>query len=142
MTERIGLTAATVLVGMLGAGLWYAATTSPASFQAADEGEIAAALGAVGAWAWFAETADIRKLSEWFALDGPQYSQLESEVVFLVPGGSYEFKLSDAKVVAPGLVRGSVTVSTGTGNHETYDWDIELIKEDGRWLVWTVRTSP
>ena len=136
----MGLTASTVLVGMLGAGLWYA-TTSPA-YEAADAGEIAAATGAVRAWAGFAETADITKLSGWFALDGPQYSQLESEVMFLVPGGSYEFSLADASVVGPGLVRGSVTVTTGRGNDETYDWDIELINEDGRWLVWTVRKSP
>jgi hypothetical protein len=142
VTERMGLTAATVLVGMLGAGLWCAATATPASFRAADSGEIAAATGAVRAWAWFAETADTRKLSGWFAPDGPQYSQMESEVMFLVPGGSYEFSLSDARVVAPGLVRGSITVTTGSGDDQTYDWDIEMIKEDGRWLVWTVRTSP
>jgi hypothetical protein len=138
----MGLTAATLLVGLLGAGLWYAATLSPASFQAADSGEIAAAAGAVRAWALFAETADISKLSGWFATDGPQYSQMESEVMFLVPGGNYEFSLADARVVGPGLVRGSMTITTGSGDDETYDWDIQLIKEDGRWLVWTVRTSP
>jgi hypothetical protein len=132
---------ATVLVGILGAGFWYASATTPASSEPANAGEIKAADGAVRAWASFATTGDIGTLSGWFATDGPQYSQLEEEVADLVPGGRYEFSLSEAKVVEPGLVRGSVTVTHEAGS-KTYRWDFELIKEDGRWRVWTVRTSP
>ena len=133
---------ATALVGMLGAGFWYASGRAPSWFEASNTGEIEAASGAVGAWASFATTGEIGSLSGWFAADGPQYSQLESEVADLVPGATYEFSLSEAEVVQPGLVRGSVTVIGGGGNRQIYHWDIELIRKDGRWLVWTVRTSP
>ena len=141
MTERVRLMLATVLVGTLAAGFWYATSTTPASSEGANAGQIEAAAGAVRAWAAFATTRDIGRLSGWFATDGPQYSQLETEVADIGPGGSYEFSLSDAEVVEPGLVRGSVTVIGGGGSNQTYRWDIELIKEQGRWLVWTVRTS-
>ena len=132
---------ATVLVSILGAGLWYASATPTAPSVPADAEEINAADGAVRAWASFATTGDLGTLSGWFATDGPQYSQLRKEVADLVPGGRYEFSLSGAEVVKPGLVRGLVTVTNEDGS-KTYFWDIELAKEDGRWLVWTVRTSP
>jgi hypothetical protein len=142
VTERMRLMTATVVVGILGAGFWYASATAPASIEAANAGEIEAAAGAVRAWGSFATTGDITRLSGWFATEGPQYSQLQKEFADLVPGGRYEFSLSEAEVVKPGLVRGSVTVTDEGGSHETYRWDIELIKEGGRWRVWTVRTSP
>ncbi len=132
---------ASVFVGILGAGFWHASVTTPASSEPASAAEIRAADGAVRAWASFATTGDLSTLSGWFATDGPQYLQLRKEVADLVPGGRYMFSLSEAEVVKPGLVRGSVTV-TDDGGSKTYRWDIELTKESGRWLVWTVRTSP
>src|SRR5687767_10584202 len=84
---------AAVLVGMLGAGFWQASATAPASPETANTGEIEAAAGAVQAWASFATTGNIGRLSGWFATDGPQYSQLKTEAADLVPGGRYEFSL-------------------------------------------------
>lgn len=137
MTERLRLLTAALLVGLLGVGFWYATTMARA-----DGGEIEAAAEAVRAWGSFAATGDIRSVAGWFAADGPQFSQLLAEVESIISGGVYEFELSEAELVRPGLVRGSVTVTGGGGEPQRYHWDIELVQGDGRWKVWTVRTSP
>lgn len=142
MTERLRLLTATLLVGALGAGFWYATSTSRALDGETAGGEIEAAAQAVRAWGAFAATGDIGVISGWFAEGGPQYSQLQAEVASIVPRGIYDFALSEAEVVGPGLVRGSVTVTDGNGEPQTYLWDIELVLQDGRWKVWIVRTSP
>ena len=141
MTERLRLLTATLLVGVLGAGLWFAASTTRADDADASGGEIEAATAAIDAWGSFATSGDIESLSSWFADDGPQFSQLQSEVGSIVPGGDYDFALTEAEVVEPGLVRGSVTVTGASGPTQTYRWDIELIRQNNRWKVWTVRTS-
>jgi hypothetical protein len=81
------LVIAAVFVGILGAGFWQASAISPAPPETANTGEIEAAAGAVQAWASFATTGDIGRLSGWFAIDGPQHSQLETEVADLVAAG-------------------------------------------------------
>ncbi len=142
MTESLRRLTATLLVAVLAAGFWYA--TSAVHIDDGDVGgaEIEAAAQAVRAWGDFAATGDIGVISEWFAGDGPQYSQLQAEVASIVSGGVYDFALSDAELVGPGLVRGSMTVTGESGEPQTYLWDIELVLQDGRWKVWTVRTSP
>lgn len=137
MTERLRLLTAALLVVLLAAGFWYATTTARA-----DGGEIEAAAEAVRAWGSFAATGDIRSLAGWFAADGPQFSQLLAEVDSIIPGGVYDFALSEAELVRPGLVRGSVTVTGGGGEPQRYHWDIELVQKEGHWRIWTVRTSP
>ena len=141
MTERLRLVTATLLVGVLGTALWFAASTTRAGVGDVDGGEIEAASAAIDAWAAFATSGDIESLSGWFADDGPQFSQLQSEVGSIVPGGDYDFALTEAEVVEPGLVRGSVTVTGASGPTQTYRWDIELIRQNNHWKVWTVRTS-
>jgi hypothetical protein len=136
------LTAATLLVAVLGFGFWSAITSAPGTVQGSSGGEIGAAAEAVRAWGVFVSTGDIDRLSEWFAIDGPQYLQLQSEVAHIVPGSVRYFELSQAELLNPGLVRGSVTVSGGGGDQQVYRWDLELIQRDGHWMVWTVRTSP
>jgi hypothetical protein len=133
---------ATLLVGALGAGFWFANSTTRADDGDAGAGEIEAAMAAVEAWGTFAATGDIESVSAWFADDGPQFLQLQSEVGSIVPGGVYDFALTEAEVVEPGLVRGSVSVTIASGHTQTYRWDIELIQQHDRWKVWTVRTSP
>ena len=76
------------------------------------------------------------------SLDGPQYAQLRSEADSILPGGVYDFALAEGVVVMPGLVRGTVTITGGNGATQTYLWDFELIHQDNRWRVWTVRTTP
>lgn len=141
MTERVRLAAATLLVGVLGFGFWYATTSAWGTGPEIPVGEIQAAAEAVRAWGVFAATGDLEPLSDWFATDGPQYSQLTSEVAHVVPGSVREFEFSRAELLEAGLVRGSVTVTGGGGDQQRYRWDVELIQRDGRWKVWTVRTS-
>ena len=142
MTERLRLFIATSMVVMLAVGLWYAISATRADPGDHTASEIESTIAAVDAWGSFAATGDIRLVSEWFAVDGPQYAQLVSEVDSILPGGVYDFALVDAVVVEPGLVRGFVTVTGETGEPQTYHWDIELVEQDNRWKVWTVRTSP
>jgi len=142
VTERLRLLTASLLVGLLGVGFWYASTATHPSDEENGGGEIEAAAEAVRAWGSFAASGDVRPLAGWFAVDGPQLSQLLSEVESIVPGGTYDFSLSEAELVGPGLVRGSVIVTAGDEQKQKYLWDIELVQEDGHWKVWTVRTSP
>ena len=141
MTERMRLATATLLVVGLGVGFWNV-TSMPEARGKIGEGEIETAQAAVNAWASFASTGDIEFVSPWFAADGPQYAQLQVEVAKIVPGGVYHFALSGARVVGPGLVRGSVTVTSESGETQRYRWDIELVQQGRTWKVWTVRTSP
>ena len=97
---------------------------------------------AMGAWASFAATGDIEQIADWFAVDGPQYAQMQMEAGRIVPGEKHVFYLSDARLVEPGVVRGSVTVSGQGPDSQRYLWDIELVQRDGGWKVWTVRTQP
>ncbi len=141
MNERTRLATATLLVVGLALGFWHA-TSTPQVDEEVDGGEIEAAKGAVRAWGSFAATGDLGMVSPWFATTGPQYSQLQVEVPTIVPGGFYDFALSNAHLVGPGVVRGSVTVTGESGEARTFRWDIELVQQDGGWKVWTVRTSP
>ena len=136
MTERGRLWVATLLVGALGVGFWSAALNH------SDGGEIEAAAAAMRAWGSFAATGDLGSVSDWFAADGPQYRQLQTEAAAIVPGDTYDFELADAELMGPGLVRGSVSVTSESGVPQLYRWDIELVQEAGGWKVWTVRTTP
>ncbi len=142
MTERLRLLIATLLVAALAAGFWYSTSAVSADDTAVGGGEIGAATAAVEAWESFAGTGDIGLVDEWFAVDGPQYAQLQSEADSILSGGVYDFALTDGVVLGPGLVRGTVTISGGNGESQTYLWDIELVHQDNHWKVWTVRTTP
>ena len=139
MTERVRLGVATLLVAGLAVSLWSAIYSLPTDHG---HGEIEAAAAAVRAWGSFASTGDMDAISEWFAAEGPQYLQLESEVLAIVPSAGYTFDLRDARLIAPGVVRGSVLVTAPGDEPREYLWDIELVREANRWKVWTVRTSP
>jgi hypothetical protein len=133
---------AALLVGALAAGFWYSTSSVSADDATVGWGELEAATAAVEAWGSFAATGDIGLVDGWFAVDGPQYAQLESEADSILPGGIYDFALAEGVVVEPGLVRGTVTVTGGDGESQTYLWDIELVHQDNHWQVWTVRTTP
>ncbi|HKY47637.1 MAG TPA: hypothetical protein VJQ79_06595 [Acidimicrobiia bacterium] len=141
MTDRLRLLIATLLVAMLGAGLWYSSSAIGAN-EVEVGGEIEAATAAVEAWGSFAATGDIGLVDRWFAIDGPQYAQLQKEEESITPGGTYDFALRHGVVVEPGLVRGTVTITGGNQEPRTYQWDIELVHHGTHWKVWTVRTSP
>jgi hypothetical protein len=133
---------ATLLVAALATGFWYSTSVTSADDSTVGSGEIEAATAAVEAWGSFAATGDIGLVDEWFAVDGPQYAQLRSEADSILPGGVYDFALAEGVVVMPGLVRGTVTITGGDGESQTYLWDFELIHQDNHWKVWTVRTTP
>ena len=139
MTERMRFTTAALLVGAMAAGLWYAVDSAGRSNRGREEVE--ASTRALRAWASFAGTGLLDEVSVWFAVDGPQYAQLQAEAPTIVPGQNYYFDLAEARLIAPGVVRGSVTIG-GDGTEENYLWDIELVRRDGGWKVWTVRTEP
>lgn len=142
MTERLRLLIAALLVAALAAGFWYSTSAASADNATVAWGEIEAATAAVEAWGSFAATGDIGLVDGWFAVDGPQYARLQSEADSILPGGVYAFALAEGVVVEPGLVRGTVTVTGGDGESQTYLWDIELVHQDNHWQVWTVRTTP
>ena len=142
MNERVRLATAALLVAALAAAFWYVTSLPGTSGAYLSEGEIEAAIEALDAWASFAETGDIERVGDWFVVDGPQYAQLQTEVEAIVSGGEYDFSLSAAHVVEPGVVRGSVTVSGQGQESQRYLWDIELVRREGGWKVWTVRTRP
>jgi hypothetical protein len=142
VTERLRLLIATLLVGALAAGFWYSTSAVRADDATVGWGELEAATAAVEAWGSFAATGEIGLVDGWFAVDGPQYAQLQSEADSILAGGIYDFALAEGVVVEPGLVRGTVTITDGKGESQTYLWDIELIHQDNHWKVWTVRTTP
>jgi len=142
VTDRLRLLIATLLVAALAAGFWYSTSAVSADDETVGWGEIEAATAAVEAWGSFAATGDIGLVDGWFAVDGPQYAQLLSEADSIVPGGVYDFALKDEVIVERGLVRGTVTITGGNRESQTYQWDIELIDQGTHWEVWTVRTTP
>jgi hypothetical protein len=142
VTERLRLLIATLLVAALAAGFWYSTSAMSGDDATVGWGEIEAATAAVEAWGSFAATGDIGLVESWFAVDGPQYAQLQSEADSILPGGVYDFALADGVVIGPGLVRGTVTITGRNGESQTYLWDIELIQQHNHWKVWTVRTTP
>jgi hypothetical protein len=141
VTDRLRLSIATLLVAALAAGFWYSTAAVSADHATVGWGEIEAATAAVEAWGCFAATGDIGLVDRWFAVDGPQYAQLQSEADSILPGGTYDFALENGVVVERGLVRGTVTITGENRESQTYQWDIELIQQGTHWKVWTVRTT-
>lgn len=139
MTDRVRMAAAVLLVGVLGITWWLMTDESEAE---AESGEIPAAVQALQAWAAFVNTGDLSMVSESFVVGGPQYEQLRSEIESIEPGPQYTFALTEATVVAEGVVRGVVTISRPGQRDQVFNWDIELDKEGARWKLWSVRTSP
>lgn len=105
-------------------------------------GEIDAAAQALDAWAAFASSGELAVVRESFAEDGPQFRRLETEAPMIKEGGaSYVFELTDAGVVAEGVVRGTVIVSRPGEPDQVFHWDIELVRDSDRWKLWTVQNA-
>jgi hypothetical protein len=58
-----------------------------------------------------------------------------------MPGLPYRFDLVDATVPQSGLVRGTVLLTRPGEREQRFHWDIELVQVDGKWRLWTVRTT-
>lgn len=122
--------------------------SGPLSAPAADglAGDaVEAARAAVEAWSHFAATGDLTMVSELFVVDGPQWKQFEAESVTRGDStGSEHLQLEilEGRVrrldSATATVWLNVRASRPGFTPETFDWDFDLTRDDGRWLVWTV----
>lgn len=139
MTGRVRFAAAWLLVTSLLA-VWWLLVRDPPPTQVA--GETEAAAQALNAWAVFANTGDLGAVSDFFATNGPQFQRLRTEAARIQTGESYVFELTNAELVAAGIVRGIVTVSRNGEPDQVFRWDIEMVRDGARWKLWTVRTSP
>ena len=97
---------------------------------------------ALAAWGRFAASGDLAVVRAWFALDGPQYGRFAKEARWGGVGGDpYAVTLEVIdELTLPGSaqVTGRVVfVRTGEPS-QSFRWSIELVRGDGRWLVWTV----
>ena len=137
MSERARLVLALGLVGLM-AGGWYW-LQGPGAAEPRNELEAVAA--ALEAWGEWAGDGDFSHLEDTFA-DGPQLAQLRREDPAIEPGAPYSFVLEDGELVEPGVVRGTVVLSRPGETKQRFHWDLELVEADGRWRLWTVRTSP
>jgi hypothetical protein len=109
------------------------------------EGDLDAALRA---WGVFAATGDLAAVEGAFAVDGPQYDQLQSEVADRLanaPGlPAFDFLMRDAAIVDSSksamVLRGDVVLQRAGVAAETFRWDVEMRwdGELGRWVLWTV----
>ncbi len=140
MSERLRLAMALALVTILAGGWFWLRDGEPPS-PPSQSAELAGAEAALAAWGLWAGDGDLAHLEGTFA-DGPQLAQIRSEDPTIVPGDPYHFVLSDARVVEPGLVRGTVMLTRPGEVEQHFQWDLELIEVDGVWRLWTVRTSP
>lgn len=135
MSERIRLVLAVIVVGLIGSAGFVLNRA-----RSAPPEELAAAAEALAAWGRWAGDGDLSHLDATFA-DGPQLAQIRREDAALVPGEWYEFYLEAGRVIAPGVVRGTVILSREGEPEQRFDWDIELVEVDGVWRLWTVRTA-
>jgi hypothetical protein len=139
VSERARLSLALCVVLGLAVG-WYALGRSGGGDSREIGGELAAAEAALEAWGRWAGDGDLAHLDQTFA-DGPQLAQLHTEDPAIMPGLPYRFDLVDATVPQAGLVRGTVLLTRPGEREQRFHWDIELVQVDGKWRLWTVRTT-
>ena len=103
---------------------------------------------ALDEWAEFASTGDVTVIETGFALEGPQWRQLESESAATKnPGRLEPFRFTVRELRLRSLGAESATVwarveATRSGfESQIFSWDFDLIRSDGRWQVWTVVTA-
>ena len=107
---------------------------------------IGAAQEALDAWAVYASSGDLAAVEGFVDPDGPQYAQLVAEASTLVPGGgAYSFILEDPTAeMRDGfpVVTAMLVISLGGDSIDELAWDVHLIENGGRWLLWTVEEQP
>jgi hypothetical protein len=137
MTERARLLLASLAVAALALGAWTAW-----EWRVDRGGEVEAATAALAAWGVFAGSGDLEVVTAHFAQAGPQYAQFVDEAPAIEAGLPYSFVIGSAEVISRGQVRASVIVARPGEPTQRYRWDIDLVNESGKWMVWTVRTAP
>jgi hypothetical protein len=96
-------------------------------------------------WARFAGTGDLGALNGTFVEHGPQWRLFTSESVDWVPEVGVEpirFRVQESALRSLGSSSATVwaLVEAARVGFQTrvYSWDFDLIKQHGRWMVWTV----
>jgi hypothetical protein len=96
-------------------------------------------------WARFASTGDLDTLDETFVKHGPQWQLFRSESLdwdVLVGAEPMRFKLQETDLRSLGSDSATMWAEVQAARvgfrAEVYSWDFDLIKQDGRWMVWAV----
>lgn len=132
---------------VLGIGL-SVALGSNATASASDDvpGSIDQAVqAALDAWSDFATTGDLSTVGMSFVREGPQFRQFEIEANAWEPEAEadpLEMEVLDLRLRKAGSTTTTVWVRVEVGRtgfvSEVRSWDVDLVKENGHWLVWTV----
>jgi hypothetical protein len=124
-----------------------ATTTTSVDQRAIADGE-----QALADWGEFAVSNNLADVKDSFWANGPQYKQLAKEAKQRQgkPLGPppYKMTISDVKVITPRpdqrVLRGKVLMTRPGEQPQTFNWDVWLQQDraaDGRWRLWTVRTT-
>lgn len=100
---------------------------------------------ALDGWVQFADTGNLAAVQGVFVNDGPQWRQFEAEARAMQGkpvGAPVEFTLLDLRLRRLESLTATVWVEVEARRDgfvsEVLDWDFDLIRDGGRWLVWTV----
>ena len=131
--------------GLPGTDRRAATTTTSVNQRVIADGE-----RALADWGEFAVTNNLADVKDSFWANGPQYKQLAKEAKTRKRVGPppYKMTISDVKVITPRpdqrVLRGKVLMTRPGEEPQTYNWDVWLQQDqasDGRWRLWTVRTT-
>ena len=101
-------------------------------------------------WGEFAVTNNLADVKDTFWANGPQYKKLAEEAKTRKRVGPppYKMTISDVRVITPRpdqrVLRGKVLMTRPGEQPQTFNWDVWLQQDqaaDGRWRLWTVRTT-
>ena len=117
-----------------------------------DQRAIADGEKALADWGQFAASNDLRDVKDSFWANGPQYKQLAKEAKARqgkkIGPPPYKMTMSVAKVLTPRedqrVLRGRVEMTRPGEKAQHFNWDVWLQQDpasDGRWRLWTVRTT-
>jgi hypothetical protein len=122
----------------------------PTTTTNADQRAIADGEQALADWGEFAVSNNLADVKDSFWANGPQYKKLAEEAKSRKRVGPppYKMTISDVKVITPRpdqrVLRGKVLMTRPGEQPRTFNWDVWLQQDqaaDGRWRLWTVRTT-
>lgn len=98
---------------------------------------------ALGAWAALAERGDVEILDGTFAVGSPQRRQLKEEAMEGVsPSAPTSFVARELRLRSMASETATVWVRVEASRPgfatQVLDWDFDLVRRGGRWLVWSV----
>jgi hypothetical protein len=107
---------------------------------------------ALADWGQFAVSNDLRDVKDSFWANGPQYKQLAKEAKArqgkTIGPPPYKMTMTVARVLSPRenqrVLRGRVEMTRPGEKAQHFNWDVWLQRDptsDGRWRLWTVRTT-